>query len=77
MEMTDHANPVPATHFAPEGAWLKSSYSDQGGGNCVEVASQLGAIGVRDSKDVTGPALILSTAAWSSFVGAVGKRCSN
>ncbi|MFJ2816427.1 DUF397 domain-containing protein [Streptomyces sp. NPDC087294] len=27
-----------STELAPEGAWFKSSYSTQDGGNCVEVA---------------------------------------
>ncbi|MFJ8334706.1 DUF397 domain-containing protein [Streptomyces sp. NPDC094437] len=27
-----------STELAPEGAWFKSSYSSQDGGNCIEVA---------------------------------------
>ncbi|MFI6966876.1 DUF397 domain-containing protein [Streptomyces sp. NPDC050255] len=47
--------------------WLKSSYSgDQG--NCVEVATHPHAIHVRDSKDLTVPALTLSPAAWAAFL---------
>ncbi|MER7702210.1 DUF397 domain-containing protein [Kitasatospora sp. NPDC097605] len=52
-------------------AWLKSSYS-QNGGNCIEVAPGFPAIvPVRDSKDSTGPALVFPTSAWRSFVTAV------
>jgi Domain of unknown function (DUF397) len=54
--------------------WVKSSYSGNGGGNCVEVAPEfatLGAVPVRDSKDPEGPALTFSPAAWQSFVSAV------
>ena len=41
--------------------WRKSSYSSNDGGNCVEVARNLPKIvAVRDSKDPSGPALILS-----------------
>ncbi|TXS43935.1 DUF397 domain-containing protein [Streptomyces sp. OR43] len=48
-------------------AWTKSSHSgDQG--NCVEVATRLHAIHVRDSKDLTVPALTLSPAAWAAFL---------
>ncbi|MEU2247028.1 DUF397 domain-containing protein [Streptomyces sp. NPDC019224] len=48
--------------------WFKSSYSGEGGGNCVEVAACPNTVHVRDSKDVTVPALALSPDAWSAFV---------
>ncbi|MFB6894341.1 DUF397 domain-containing protein [Kitasatospora sp. NPDC056327] len=52
-------------------AWVKSSYS-QNGGNCVEVNSDFpGLMPVRDSKDPAGPALVFSSDAWRSFVTAV------
>ncbi|GGU64058.1 hypothetical protein GCM10010211_31470 [Streptomyces albospinus] len=52
--------------------WRKSSYSNGSDGDCVEVADGLpGIIPVRDSKDLQGPALRFSTAAWSTFVGAI------
>ncbi|MFJ3794593.1 DUF397 domain-containing protein [Kitasatospora sp. NPDC090091] len=52
-------------------AWLKSSYSQQGG-NCVEVAPGFaGVLPVRDSKDPAGPALVFPAEAWRSFVSAV------
>ncbi|THC52467.1 DUF397 domain-containing protein [Streptomyces sp. A1499] len=66
--MTDHTKPVPSTEFAPEGSWFKSSFSDQGGGNCVEVASWGNLVGVRDSKDKQGPALALPRGAYASFI---------
>ncbi|MBX7268289.1 DUF397 domain-containing protein [Micromonospora sp. Llam7] len=48
--------------------WRKASHSsDQG--NCVEVAGGLaGVVGVRDSKDVAGPALIFGAYQWRAFV---------
>jgi Domain of unknown function (DUF397) len=49
-------------------AWRKSSHSG-GAGNCVEVGGNPGAVGVRDTKDPDGPALILSPRAWQAFVG--------
>ncbi|WP_306324021.1 MULTISPECIES: DUF397 domain-containing protein [unclassified Streptomyces] len=69
--MTHHTQLVPSTEVAPEGAWFKSTYSDQGGGDCVEVAGLSDQIGIRDSKDKCGPALVVPAAAWSSFVGRV------
>ncbi|MET7670953.1 DUF397 domain-containing protein [Micromonospora luteifusca] len=49
--------------------WRKSSRSSGNGGNCVEVADNLpGVIGVRDSKDPTGPALNFAPKSWRAFV---------
>ncbi|WP_320067600.1 DUF397 domain-containing protein [Micromonospora sp. RTGN7] len=51
-------------------SWRKSSRS--GEGECVEVADSLpGVVGVRDSKDVAGPALVFAPASWSAFVQSV------
>ncbi len=48
--------------------WRKSSYSGGSGGNCVEVATNLpGRVAVRDSKHLSGPALILTAAQWRAF----------
>ncbi|WDG30799.1 DUF397 domain-containing protein [Streptomyces sp. CA-278952] len=53
-------------------AWRKSSYSNQEGGDCVEVADGFpGVVPVRDSKNPHGPALVLPAAAWTAFVAAV------
>ncbi|NNH72546.1 DUF397 domain-containing protein [Nocardia uniformis] len=46
--------------------WFKSS-SSAGGQECVEVAFVTGGVGVRDSKDPSGPALIFSSAEWDTF----------
>ncbi|WP_406139072.1 DUF397 domain-containing protein [Streptomyces sp. NBC_01089] len=50
--------------------WHKSSYSDGGQTNCVEVADNFpGFAPVRDSKTApTGPALIFPGTAWATFV---------
>ncbi|MFE7044348.1 DUF397 domain-containing protein [Streptomyces atratus] len=48
--------------------WFKSSYSGENSGNCVEVAACPDTIHVRDSKDLTVPALALSPAAWADFL---------
>lgn len=50
-------------------AWRKSSYSNQEGGNCVEVADHYpGLIPVRDSKNPHGPALLIPGEAWTAFI---------
>ncbi|MCX4409036.1 DUF397 domain-containing protein [Streptomyces sp. NPDC059837] len=52
--------------------WRKSSYSDGGANNCVEVADgHPGLVPVRDSKTPQGPALVIGAGAWVPFVGAV------
>ncbi|TKA00389.1 DUF397 domain-containing protein [Actinacidiphila oryziradicis] len=50
--------------------WRKSSYSNQEGGDCVEVANGFpGVVPVRDSKDPQRPALVFPTASWAAFIG--------
>ncbi|WP_369186321.1 DUF397 domain-containing protein [Streptomyces sp. R08] len=53
--------------------WRKSSYSNQDGGECLEVADNAPArtVPVRDSKNPDGPTLILHAPAWAAFVTAV------
>lgn len=47
--------------------WFKSSRSD-GSRNCVEVAFLSNdLVGVRDSKNLSGPALMFTSAEWSAF----------
>ncbi|MEW2142661.1 DUF397 domain-containing protein [Micromonospora vinacea] len=51
--------------------WRKSTRSNNGG-ECVEVADNLlGIVGLRDSKDPTGPVLTFSPVAWRTFIGTV------
>ncbi|MET8042104.1 DUF397 domain-containing protein [Micromonospora sp. NPDC005215] len=55
--------------------WRKSSRSSGNGGNCVEVADNLpGVVGVRDSKDPSGPALTFAPTAWRAFVSRLAMR---
>ncbi|MFD4507888.1 DUF397 domain-containing protein [Streptomyces sp. NPDC058457] len=58
--------------------WYKSSYSGGSQGECLEAARGHIGVPVRDSKDVTGPALVFSSGGWAAFVGAVrGGRISS
>ncbi|PZG17621.1 DUF397 domain-containing protein [Micromonospora craterilacus] len=54
--------------------WRTSSRSNDQG-LCVEVADNLarvhGVVGIRDSKDQTGPVLVVSPPGWSAFVDAI------
>ncbi|WP_458688723.1 DUF397 domain-containing protein [Nocardia tengchongensis] len=51
--------------------WFKSSYSGTGS-QCVEVAFvAAGWVGVRDSKNPTGPALMFSSGEWDAFTAGV------
>lgn len=47
--------------------WRKSSYSGGSDNSCVEVAFDAAQVGVRDSKNVTGPTLAFSPTAWRAF----------
>jgi len=51
--------------------WRKSSYSGNGGGDCIEVADRDNRIRVRDSKDTAGPMLTVSPSAWQAFADRV------
>jgi hypothetical protein len=58
----------------PELAWFKSSYSGSSGDDCVEVAVTEQAVRVRDSKDVTRPALAVGREGWGRFVRFASER---
>ncbi|GAA1683502.1 DUF397 domain-containing protein [Fodinicola feengrottensis] len=49
------------------GSWRKSTRSG-GQAECVEVGVAALTVGVRDTKNVAGPALFFSSAAWQAFV---------
>jgi Domain of unknown function (DUF397) len=57
----------------PAATWFTSSYSQESGNACVEVADLTGSgrVAIRDSKDKAGPALLIPTAAFAAFVRAV------
>ncbi|MFE2941921.1 DUF397 domain-containing protein [Streptomyces sp. NPDC059255] len=55
-------------------AWIKSSYSGTSGGECVEVAIDLSAVRVRDSKNTDGPVLRIADPGWGTFVGFASGR---
>ena len=46
--------------------WRKSSYSSNGGSDCVEAASPEG-VAVRDTKNRDGAVLSFTAEAWSTF----------
>ncbi|MEU0516725.1 DUF397 domain-containing protein [Streptosporangium sp. NPDC006007] len=49
--------------------WRKSTLSQGGGNNCVEVARNLpGIVAVRDSKAPDGPILVFARVDWSVFI---------
>ncbi|WP_018220758.1 DUF397 domain-containing protein [Salinispora pacifica] len=62
--------------FGPEltrAHWRTSSHSGDEGA-CVEIATLPQVVGVRDSKDRTGPALLFTPAAWTTFTAAPPRR---
>ncbi|MGW4771628.1 DUF397 domain-containing protein [Nocardia sp. NPDC004278] len=58
----------------PNADWFKSARSGASK-DCVEVASlDDGQIGVRDSKNPTGPALVFTSGEWDAFTAGVADR---
>lgn len=54
--------------------WFKSSRSG-GSKECVEVAHLTGGmVGVRDSKNPTGPALVFTPSEWDAFLAGINDR---
>ncbi|MEU8121083.1 DUF397 domain-containing protein [Spirillospora sp. NPDC049024] len=51
--------------------WRKSSYSGGEGGQCVELAAVDGSVGIRDSRNVSGPALMVGRDALKGLVGRI------
>jgi len=47
--------------------WRKSSYSSNGGADCVETATGNGVIMVRDSADRDGQILAIPAVAWTAL----------
>jgi hypothetical protein len=55
-----------------EPRWQKSSYSGNGGADCVEIARNLPRVVViRDSKNPHGPVLTVEPAQWRDFIADV------
>lgn len=62
---------------APAGrslVWVRSSYSNGAGGECVECAIHDDRIHLRDSKDVEGPVITVGHDAWGSFVRTIRRK---
>lgn len=55
-----------ATTDLSRASWRTSSYSNIGG-ECVEVATAAGVVGVRDTRDRAGATLAFSPDAWQRF----------
>ncbi|TLF74495.1 DUF397 domain-containing protein [Nocardia cyriacigeorgica] len=51
-------------------SWFKSSYSGSQS-DCVEVAWLSSGVGVRDSKNPAGPALMFTASEWDAFARAL------
>lgn len=51
--------------------WRKTSYSSNGGANCVEVGGTARAVLVRDTTDRDGGTLAFNASAWEKFTGSL------
>ncbi|MBB4905599.1 DUF397 domain-containing protein [Actinophytocola algeriensis] len=54
-----------------EAEFRKSSFSGANGGECVEIARGEISFGVRDSKNASGPVLMLDESQGAAFLAAV------
>src|ERR1022692_1493535 len=52
--------------------WRKAQLSTNNG-SCVEIASVVGKIALRDSKDTSGPILVYTPAEWNAFLDGAKK----
>jgi Domain of unknown function (DUF397) len=52
-------------------SWRKSSYSSNGGANCVEVADDTCVVMVRDTTDRDGGTLTFAASAWANFTASL------
>lgn len=63
--------PLETEEMAAVSLWTKSSLS-HANGNCVEIADLPDRqVGMRDSKDVTGPVLGIPASEWKAFLGGI------
>ncbi|MEW2076612.1 DUF397 domain-containing protein [Streptomyces sp. NPDC012403] len=62
---------APAGHSL---VWVRSSYSNGAGGECVECATSDGRIHLRDSKEVEGPVIAVGHDTWASFVQTIRRK---
>ncbi|MGW4031214.1 DUF397 domain-containing protein [Streptomyces sp. NPDC004838] len=67
---------VEVAELTAESSWFKSSHSDSQGGSCVEVADLTTHIGIRDSKDKQGPALVVPATTWTKFIAFASRPTS-
>ena len=54
-------------------SWRRSSRSQNGADNCVEVARTGGVVRVRDSKNRTGPELAFESGVFEQFLHGAGR----
>ncbi|MGW0997660.1 DUF397 domain-containing protein [Streptomyces sp. NPDC002523] len=61
--------PGPQPVYEPR--WFKSSYSGGNATECVEAAFVSSDVLVRDSKNVSGPRVVIPAPAWNAFTSAL------
>lgn len=53
--------------------WRKSTYSSNGGGECVEAGSNGAVVAIRDTTDRDGAVLAFTPQAWRKFTRTVAR----
>jgi hypothetical protein len=57
----------------PDAAWFKSSYSGADTTECVECARSAVGTLIRDSKNTSGPVLVVRLQPWRAFIQALAQ----
>ncbi|WP_433121929.1 DUF397 domain-containing protein [Micromonospora sp. CA-246542] len=57
--------------FLYDASWRKSTRSLNGNAECVEISLTPHAVGIRDSKDASGPVLAVDTSGWTAFINGI------
>jgi hypothetical protein len=58
-------------------SWRTSTYTGNGGGNCVEVANDTSRVLVRDTKDRDGGTLAFTVGAWRRLTDAIKRSLAD
>lgn len=66
--MTSHVHADASSRAMSPAHWRKSSHSPNEGGQCVEAGATSEQVAIRDSKQPTGPVMLVSSSEWLALL---------